>query len=108
MLALGGWEAPGPLQGIHLEHLTGNLYHLRAVGIMGTLAPEAIPVAGVMEWATTSPEYHADVEVAPKDIAGYAHYYKGTSLRGRSGDRDYYIIKGIAPQMRREYEMQAL
>ena len=102
MLALGGWEAPTPLQGIHLEHLTSDLYHLRAVGVMGSLSPEAIPTPGVLEYATIAPEYHADIEVSPREIAGYAHYYRGVALHGQSGEREYFVIKGIAPQMRKE------
>ena len=102
MLSLGGWKAPAPLQGIHLERLAGSLYHLRAVGVLGGLSPEAMPTHGVMEYATIAPEYHADVEVSAREIAGYAHYYRGVALHGRSGEREYYVIKGIAPQMRKE------
>lgn len=98
MIALGDWTPEEPLQGIALTRLHGDLYDLRAVGIMSGLSPDAIPAPGVLRWASTSKEYRAIVEVSAIQIRGFAKYYKGVAHKTESG----WIIKAIAPQMRKE------
>ena len=98
MIALGDWTPEEPLQGIALARLHGDLYDLRAVGIMSGLSPDAVPAPGVLRWASTSKEYHAIVEVSPAQIKGFAAYYGGVAHRTPMG----WVIKAIAPQMRKE------
>ncbi len=98
MLALGDWTAPEPVQGIHLDRLTGDLYQLRAVGVMSGIQPHAIPAPGVMAWESRSTVHHAIVEATQAQIIGFVRYYRGSLVRIQSG----WIIKAIAPAMRSE------
>ena len=99
MIALGDWTPGEPLQGVALTRLHGDLYDLRAVGIMSELSPVAVPAPGVLHWASISNEYAAIVQVTPAQIRGFAAYYGGVAHRSPSG----WIIKAIAPQMRKEH-----
>lgn len=98
MIALGDWVAPEPVQGIHLERLVGDLYSLRAIGIMSGIQPHAIPCPGVMAWESRSTEYAAVVEATQAQILGFSRYYRGTLVRTPTG----WVIKAIAPTMRAE------
>lgn len=98
MIALGDWIPEEPLQGVALTRLHGNLYDLRAVGIMSGIQPHAIPAPGVMAWASTSKECTAVVELSTAQINGFANYYGGVAHQTATG----WVIKAIAPQMRNE------
>lgn len=98
MIALGNWTPEEPLQGVAMTHLYGDLYDLRAVGIMSGLAPDDVPAPGVLRYKSESKVYSLIVEVVPAQIKDFATYYKGCAIKTGKG----WIIKGIAPQMRKE------
>lgn len=99
MIALGDWLPEEPLQGVVLTRLHGDLYDIRAVGIMSGLAPHAMPEPGVMAYQSKSEIHHAIATVAEAQIKGFAAYYGGVAVRRPTG----WILKAVATKMRREY-----
>jgi hypothetical protein len=99
MIALGDWSPEEPMQGIALDRLYGDLYSLRAVGIMLGVQPHAIPCPGVMAWESRSTEHTAIVEATQAQILGFVRYYRGALVRTPTG----WIIKAIAPAMRTSF-----
>lgn len=99
MIALGDWLPEEPLQGVALTRLHGDLYDLRAVGVMSGLVPDDVPVPGVLRYQSASKVYNASVTATETQIKGFATYYKGMPHRTEQG----WIIKGIAEQMRKEF-----
>lgn len=100
MLRLGDWIPEEPLQGVALTRLHGDLYDLRAIGIMSGLAPDYVPEPGVLRYQSTSKVYNATVTVTEAQIKGFAIYYKGIAHKTAQG----WTIKAIAQQMRNEYK----
>ena len=98
MIRLGDWLPEEPLQGVALTRLHGDLYDLRAVGIMSGLAPDDVPAPGVLRYQSASKVYSATVTATESQIKGFAAYYKGVAHRTANG----WLIKAIATQMRRE------
>lgn len=98
MISLGDYCPEEPLQGVALTRLHGDLYDLRAVGIMSGLAPDDVPAPGVLRYQSASKVYNAGCTATEKQIKGFATYFKGAAIRTAQG----WIIKGIAPQMRKE------
>lgn len=98
MISLGDWTPSEPMQGIHMDCLCGDLYSIRAVGIMSGLAAHAIPVPGVLAYDSRAEEYGAICQASAAQIKGFATYYGGVAIKTAGG----WIIKGIAPKMRAE------
>ena len=98
MIALGDWMPTEPMQGVTLDRLHGDLYHIQAVGIMSGLQPDAIPAPGVMRYQSNSVVYNAIAKITERQIKGFAMYYNGVAIKTQSG----WIIKAIAPKMRME------
>lgn len=98
MIRLGDWLPEEPLQGVALTRLRGDLYDLRAVGIMSGLAPDDIPAPGVLRYQSASKAYNATVTATEAQIKGFAAYFRGVAHRTTQG----WVIKAIAQQMRRE------
>lgn len=99
MIHLGDWLPEEPLQGVALTALHGDLYDLRAVGIMSGLAPDCVPASGVLRYQSVSKVYNATVTATEAQIKGFATYFKGVAHRTADG----WIIKAIAPQMRKKH-----
>lgn len=98
MIALGDWTPVEPLQGVHLTKLHGDLYDLRAVGVMSGLVPDDVPAPGVLRYQSSSKVYNASTTATDRQIKGFAAYYRGVAHKTPTG----WIIKGIAMQMRKE------
>lgn len=98
MIALGDWTPAEPLQGVALTRLHGDLYDLRAVGIMSGLVPDDAPLPGVIRHQSSSTVHTAIITATEAQIKGFAKYYNGIARKTESG----WIIKAIAPQMRKE------
>ena len=96
MIHLGDWLPEEPLQGVALTHLHGDLYDLRAIGIMSGLAPDDVPAPGVIRYQSSSKVYNATMTASEKQIKGFAAYYGGVAIRTRDG----WVIKAVAGTMR--------
>ena len=99
MIALGDWTPEEPLQGVAMTLLHGDLYDIRATGIMSGLAPHAVPDTGIMAYRSDSKVHAAIATATEAQIKGFATYYGGIAIKRPTG----WIVKGIAQKMRKEY-----
>jgi len=89
-----------PLQGVVIDTLFDNLREIRATTIVSDPALTGLG-DGIERWEMTANDIVMVDEITEYDIKRYAKKYSGVAFKTSS---NRWIIKGIAPKMREEYE----